>query len=130
TVTSSFVEPATPEASPTAEPTTTPEPTATEVSVEPGTLAIVAPETGSEAPSAQVSDEVTIEIILDTSGSMLAAMPDGQRRIDVARNVLSDLVTNQLPPGIPVTLRTFGYQPDSCDTQQIVPVQPLDPAAM
>jgi len=130
TVTSSFVEPATPEASPTAEPTNTPEPTATEVSTEPGTLAVVAPESGGEAPAAQVSDQVTIEIILDTSGSMLAAMPDGQRRIDVARNVLSDLVTNQLPAGIPVTLRTFGYQPDSCDTQQIVPVQPLDPAAM
>jgi hypothetical protein len=130
TVSSSFAEPATPEASPTAEPTSTPEPTATEVSTEPGTLAVVAPTSGSEAPSAQVSDQVTIEIILDTSGSMLAAMPDGQRRIDVARNVLSDLVTNQLPAGIPVTLRTFGYQPDSCDTQQIVPVQPLDPAAM
>jgi hypothetical protein len=127
TVASSFEEIATP----TPEPTNTPEPTPTEASTEPGTLSVqAAPESGGETGSAAVSDQVTIEIILDTSGSMLAAMPDGQRRIDVARNVLTDLVTTKLPPGVPVTLRTFGYQPDSCDTQQIVPVQPLDPASM
>jgi hypothetical protein len=44
--------------------------------------------------------------------------------------VLTDLVTNQLPPGVPVALRVFGNQPDSCDTNLLVPVQPLDPAAM
>ncbi|HET7055450.1 MAG TPA: VWA domain-containing protein, partial [Thermomicrobiales bacterium] len=125
-VSSTSEEPATPE--PAATETPAPEPTP----AQPGTLSVVAPppgETGSTG-AAQVSDQVTIEIILDTSGSMLAAMPDGQRRIDVARNVLTDLVTTELPAGVPITLRTFGNQPDSCDTNQVIPVQPLDPATV
>ncbi len=120
TVSSDLVEVATP----------TPEPTATPAA--PATLSVVSGESADDAevPSAQVSDAVSIEIIFDTSGSMLAGMPDGQRRIDVARNVLTDLVTNQLPPGVPVTLRVFGNQPDSCDTSLLVPLQPLDPQFM
>jgi peptidyl-tRNA hydrolase len=122
TVESSFIEPETP----------TPEPTATEEPVlAPGTLAVVAADSGDdEGSAAQVSDAVTIEIILDTSGSMLAGMPDGQRRIDVARRVLTDLVMTELPAGVPVSLRVFGNTPDSCDTSLLVPVSPLDPAAM
>jgi hypothetical protein len=61
---------------------------------------------------------------------MLAALPDGQRRIDVARTVLTDLVQNQIPPGVPVALRVFGSTPDSCETSLLVPVQPLDPDAL
>jgi hypothetical protein len=141
TVTSSFEEPATPtpeptatsEPTPTAEPTATPEPTATleptEEPSEPGSLTVIGQEDGGDE-SAVVSDQVTIEIILDTSGSMLAAMPDGQRRIDVARTVLTDLVTNQLPAGVPVALRVFGTTPDSCETSLLMPPQPLDPATM
>lgn len=120
TVSSDLIEEATP----------TPEPTATPAA--PAQLSIVSGQPSGEtgAPAAQISDAVTIEIILDTSGSMLAGMPDGQRRIDVARNVLTDLVTNQLPAGVPITLRVFGNTPDSCDTSLLVPVQPLDPQTM
>jgi len=39
-------------------------------------------------------------------------------------------VTNKLPAGIPVTLRVFGNQPDSCDTNMVVPLGPLDPITM
>lgn len=123
TVRSEFVEPVTP----------TPEPTAApEEPAEPGTIVVNAPtgSTGAGDSSTQISDQVTVEIILDTSGSMLGGLPDGQRRIDAARGVLSDLVQNQLPAGIPVTLRVFGNQPDSCDTSQLVPLGPLDPLAM
>jgi hypothetical protein len=109
----------------------TPAPTPTEAPPAPGTLAVLpAPESAGNEPAAQVSTQVTIEIVLDTSGSMLAAMPDGQRRIDVARNVLTDLVNSRLPARVPVSLRVFGNQPDSCETSLLVPVQPLDPATM
>jgi hypothetical protein len=120
TVTSSFQEPATPTPEPTAEP------------IQPGTLVVTAPESGvgEDGAGAQVSQAVTIEIIFDTSGSMLAALPDGQRRIDVAQAALTDLVMNQLPPGVPVALRVFGTTPESCETSLLVPPQPLDPEAM
>ncbi|HQY31966.1 MAG TPA: VWA domain-containing protein, partial [Thermomicrobiales bacterium] len=110
----------------------TPTPVPTAEPLQPGTLAIAAPPASSDAnaPAAQISDQVTVEIIFDTSGSMLGGMLDGQRRIDVARSVLTDLVTNQLPAGMPVTLRVFGNVPDSCDTNLLVPLGPLDPAAM
>jgi hypothetical protein len=110
--------------------TPTPEPIA--VAEQPGTLTVIGPDlAGTEGQTgAQVSNQVTIEIILDTSGSMLAALPDGQRRIDVARTVLTDLVQNQIPPGVPVALRVFGSTPDSCETSLLVPVQPLDPDAL
>ena len=120
TVTSSFVE----QASPTPQATATPK--------KPGTLKVSPPEAsgGSTQGNTQISDQVTVELILDTSGSMDAYMADGQRRIDAAHTVLSNLVTNELPPGIPVTLRVFGNQPGSCDTSQLVPLGPLDPASM
>jgi hypothetical protein len=61
---------------------------------------------------------------------MLAPLPDGQLRIDVAQEVLTDLVANQIPAGVPVALRVFGTTPDSCETSLLVPPSPLDPDAM
>lgn len=68
-----------------------------------------------------------IELILDASGSMLQRL-EGKRRIAIARDVLTDLVTNTLPPGTPLALRIFGHRtPDACQTDLDVPLAPLDP---
>lgn len=68
-----------------------------------------------------------VELILDASGSMLQRM-EGRRRIEIARDVLSELVTTTIPEGTPLALRVFGHRtPDACDTDLEVPLQPLDP---
>ena len=68
-----------------------------------------------------------IELILDASGSMLQRL-EGKRRIAIARDVLTDLVTNTLPAGTPLALRIFGHRtPDACQTDLDVPLAPLDP---
>jgi hypothetical protein len=72
---------------------------------------------------------VAVELVLDTSGSMLQPLA-GSSRADVAKQALVDLVTTTLPSGMPVALRVFGAQPESCETTLAVPLQPLDPAAM
>ncbi len=89
-----------------------------------GTLAVT-----SAAGFVQVGEGVAIELILDTSGSMLADF-EGDRRIDVAKRVLRQLVTEDLAPGTPVALRVFKRAAKSCDTQLAVRLGPLDPEAM
>ncbi len=50
----------------------------------------------------------------------------GERRIDVAREVLTSLVSESLPPGTPLALRVFGHRtPDACQTDLEVPLAPL-----
>jgi hypothetical protein len=71
-----------------------------------------------------------IEIILDTSGSMRQPLSTGQTRAEVAKSAMVELITNQLPAGTIVALRTFGDTPNSCDTNLVVPARPLDPAAV
>jgi hypothetical protein len=70
-----------------------------------------------------------VEIILDTSGSMLKEIK-GERRIDLAKTVLADMVTNRLPAGAPVAVRVLGDASDVCGTKLIAPLGPLDPAAV
>ncbi|MCB1589973.1 MAG: VWA domain-containing protein, partial [Xanthomonadales bacterium] len=68
--------------------------------------------------------------ILDASGSMLQKL-SGQRRIDIARQALQSLVRQDIQAGTPVALRVFGHrQPNACDTDLLVPLAPLDAAAM
>ncbi len=74
------------------------------VSHEPGSLSLVAAGGADETPIA--GSGVAVEILLDTSGSMLKRI-DGTRRIDVAKQVLTRLVTQTLPSGVPTALRTF-----------------------
>jgi hypothetical protein len=50
-----------------------------------------------------------------------------QLRIDVARDVLTDVVSTQLPPGTQTALRVFGTVPGSCETSLAIPLGPLDP---
>lgn len=93
----------------------------------PGEIQVLAPP--PSAPQLGVPQDVSVALILDTSGSMLSGLGDSTR-IDVAKGALTNLVTQTIPAGTNVSLRTFGDTPDSCETRLVVPRGPLDPAAM
>ena len=91
---------------------------------------------GTEEPgfvTVTVADAVpsgnAIEIILDASGSMLQRI-GSERRIDIARRTLGELVSTDIPAGTPFALRVFGREVDSCQTDLEVPLGPLDRAAV
>lgn len=110
----------TPEPAPTEVPTVVPTPTEPPA---PGTIRVVGvAAAGGRVP---VAAGAAVELVLDTSGSMLQPLGDGLR-IDVAKSVLTDVVTETLPPGTPLALRVFGSEPDSCETRLAVPLRPLD----
>jgi Mg-chelatase subunit ChlD len=68
-----------------------------------------------------------VELILDASGSMLQRF-EGKKRIDVARDVLIQLVRRTLPKDTPIALRVFGDDaPGSCATRLAAPLAPVDP---
>jgi hypothetical protein len=91
----------------------------------PGRLEVLLP-TGT---SAAIPGGSAVELILDASGSMLKRL-DGKRRIDIAKNVLIDVVRNQLPEGTPLALRVFGHrEADSCRTDLEQSLAPLDAQA-
>jgi hypothetical protein len=70
-----------------------------------------------------------IEVILDASGSMLQRIA-GERRIEIARDALSRLVTEIVPAGTPFALRVFGHrEADSCRTDLEIALSPLSPAS-
>jgi Mg-chelatase subunit ChlD len=72
----------------------------------------------------------TVELVLDTSGSMLEPLR-GRVRIDIAKAALRKLVRETLPPGIPVALRVFAPEGTGrCGTTLEVPLGPLDPETM
>lgn len=89
----------------------------------PGYLRVVSgPDGISSAGSA-------VELILDASGSMLQRM-DGRRRIEIAKEVLTQAIREQIPPGTPTALRVFGHRtPNACETDLEIPLEPLDPDA-
>ncbi|MEZ5488891.1 MAG: VWA domain-containing protein [Gammaproteobacteria bacterium] len=75
----------------------------------------------------QLGPNDAVEIKLDASGSMLQRL-DGERRIEIARRTLTDLVTTTRPPGAGFALRVFGHrEADSCRTDLEIPLAPLDP---
>ncbi|MFN7956314.1 MAG: VWA domain-containing protein [bacterium] len=97
--------------------------------LEPGTLVVT---TRAAAPPAVGVPRPTaaIELILDASGSMLGRM-EGRRRIEIARAVLGELVTRNLPPATPLALRVFGDdRPGSCETRLAQPLAPVDAPAL
>jgi hypothetical protein len=54
----------------------------------------------------------------------------GERRIDIAKQVLQELGRDILPEGLPVSLRVFGHdRPDSCESELFLPLAPLDRAS-
>ncbi len=96
----------------------------------PATLSVVsqpAPDGSPGRPA--LAKDAAVEIILDTSGSMLKRLGK-DRRIDVARSVLTELVTRDLPPGAPVAIRVFGDPAHPCGTDLAVPFGPLDPQSV
>ena len=93
----------------------------------PGSLSVVSwPDANGRPSQPTVGKDVAIEIILDTSGSMLTPF-GGKRRIDVAKDAFDSLVGEDLPAGVPLALRVFGDRSDPCATQLAVPFGPLDP---
>jgi Mg-chelatase subunit ChlD len=76
-----------------------------------------------------VDSRIALEIVLDTSSSMRAKL-GRTTRIEAAKDVLTRLVRDELPPGIPVALRWFRQAKGSCDTELAVPLGPLDRDAM
>jgi len=93
----------------------------------PATLTVVSAPAADGSPGRPtLAKDVSVEIILDTSGSMLKPLGRA-RRIDVARSVLTELVNRDLPPGSPVAVRVFGDPAHPCATSLAVPYGPLDP---
>jgi hypothetical protein len=95
---------------------------------EPGYLELLAarPDQNVAAPPAPGG----ILIILDASGSMLQRL-DGVRRIEIAKQTLTALTGGTIPPGTMLGLRVFGQgPPESCETELVLPPQPLEPAAI
>ncbi|HEX9876241.1 MAG TPA: VWA domain-containing protein [Gammaproteobacteria bacterium] len=71
----------------------------------------------------------TVAVVLDASGSMLQRL-DGERRIDVARAAVTELVADVLPDSVSLALRVFGHrEADSCRTDLEIPAAPLDRGA-
>ncbi|MEM7502196.1 MAG: hypothetical protein AAF417_09145 [Pseudomonadota bacterium] len=70
-----------------------------------------------------------VELILDASGSMLQRM-EGRRRIEIAKEVLTTAIEEQIPVGTPTALRVFGHRtPNACETDLEIPLAPLDAAS-
>lgn len=95
--------------------------TITPAKEEPGTVEVVA---ASALPPGSA-----VEIILDASGSMLQKIGK-ERRIDIARQTLTKLVTSTIPAGTPFAFRVFGRMEDSCQSDLDVPLGPLNVQAV
>lgn len=94
----------------------------------PGRLLVQLGDKGTLPTAGQpaAASPVAMEVILDASGSMLQRL-GGSRRIDVAKDALSELGHSALPDGLPVALRVFGHdRPDSCESELFVPLGPLN----
>lgn len=92
--------------------------------IQPGKLRVVS----ENAAQAGISNTTAVELILDASGSMLQRV-GGKRRIDIAKQVLTDLVQKTIPAQTPLALRVFGHkQAGSCRTDLEQPLTPLAPA--
>ena len=93
----------------------------------PGRLSVLAPEVEGRRVAVLGGDAV-VELVVDTSGSMRKRLGD-QTRIDIAKDVLTGLVRDDLPPGAQVALRQFPPQSDPCGSSLLTPPGPLEPAS-
>ena len=91
----------------------------------PASISVV-PAEGATVP---LGAGVGVELVLDTSGSMIKRL-GGATRIAVAKDALTGLVQSTLPEGLPVALRTFKAGKRSCDSTLLVGLEPLERAAM
>ncbi len=94
----------------------------------PGLLRVVAG-AGAGAGDTGAGAGSAVQLILDASGSMLQRM-EGRRRIEIAKEVLTEAVQKHIPAGTPTALRVFGHRtPNACQTELEIPLGPLDPEA-
>lgn len=93
---------------------------------EPGFVGVLVPE---DAPTEVAAPKDRgVLVILDASGSMLKKLGK-KRRIEIAKDTLTQLTQVMLPEGTPFAMRVFGdTRPDSCETNLRVPLAPLDRA--
>lgn len=81
----------------------------------------------SDTKTSSPNGLTAIEVIFDASGSMWKKMPDGRTRIEVARSVLSKLITESMPDKVPFALRVFGNRKArSCQTDLEYSLKPLN----
>ncbi len=78
----------------------------------------------SRAARAAAEPGGAVEVILDTSGSMLSRIR-GKRRIEIAKRTLTTLTSKVIPPGTPFALRVFGRGSSSCATELDIPLHAL-----
>jgi len=77
-------------------------------------------------PAAAGATANSVIVVLDASGSMLQKL-DGERRIDIAKASLTQLVREDLPGDVQFGLRVFGHkEADACRTDLEIPLGPLD----
>jgi Ca-activated chloride channel family protein len=88
------------------------------------------------AAPAAAADERSVLLVVDASKSMNASAGGGLTRLDAAKRAVSDLL-GTIPEGAAVGLRVYGARvagagrsAASRDTRLVVPVGPLDRAAM
>ena len=87
----------------------------------PGTLRVTDSRSGQDASASS-----NVVVILDASGSMLQRL-DGERRIDIAKASLQQLISKDLPDNTQFGLRVFGHkEADSCRTDLEIPLAPLN----
>lgn len=104
-----------------------------------GICALAASASAVAAPAAHANEPATgkLEILLDASGSMADPAGDGHSKIHDARQAL-DTMINGMQDSTQVGMRVYGATAppgkdtrQACsDSQQVVPVKPLDRAAL
>jgi hypothetical protein len=83
---------------------------------------------GATGDAPVLGQGVAVELLLDTSGSMLERLGKSTK-LEAAEKSLITLV-GRLPAGVPLALRTFKDEPRSCATVLRAPAEPLRPKAM
>jgi len=81
---------------------------------------------GAASGAADTGAGAGVVVVLDASGSMLQRL-DGERRIDIAKASLRQLIQQGLPGNTRFGLRVFGHkEADSCRTDLEIPLGPLN----
>lgn len=97
------------------------------IEIQPAGRLRVSFETERDITTGTIGSSGAVELVLDASGSMLKRTESGERRIEIARTVLQDIVRDYLADGQPLALRVFGHrEPDSCRTDLEMPLAPLN----
>ncbi|MGH8166106.1 MAG: hypothetical protein ACREQ1_02640, partial [Woeseiaceae bacterium] len=81
------------------------------------------------ASGAPLLDGATVAVVLDASGSMLQQL-GGERRINLAKAAVTELVEKVLPDSVSFALRVFGHkEADSCRSDLEIPPAALNRSA-